>query len=48
VRLGLENVDAKWLLRDTLDDSCYAANLLIDADSLLEMDNYVRKVRYKT
>lgn len=44
MRLGLENVAAKRLLRDTLDDSCYAANLLIDADSLLAMDNYVREV----
>jgi len=42
--LGLENVTAKWLLRDTLDDSRYATNLLIDADSLLAMDNYVREV----
>jgi len=47
VRLGLENVATKRLLRNTLDDSRYAANLLIDADSLLAMDNYVREVRCK-
>lgn len=45
VHPGLENVAAKRLLRDTVDDSRYAANLLIDADSLLAMDNYVREVR---
>lgn len=45
MRLGLENAAAKQLLRDTVDDSRYVANLLIDADSLLAMDNYVREVR---
>lgn len=48
VRLGLENVTAKRLLRDILDDSRYAANLLIDADSLLALDNYIREVCCKT
>lgn len=45
MRLGLEDIAAKWFLRDTMDDSCHVTNLLIDADSLLAMDNYVRKVR---
>lgn len=45
VRSGLEDAAAKRLLRDTLDDSGHVANLPIDADSLLEMDNYVREVR---
>lgn len=41
---GLENAAAKRLSRDTVDDIRYVANLLIDADSLLAMDNYVRQV----
>jgi len=44
VRAGLEDDAAERFLRDTLDDSRNAANLLIDADSLLAMDNHVRKV----
>jgi len=45
VRAGLEDDAAERLLRDTLDDSRDATNLFIDADSLLAMDNHVRKVR---
>jgi len=45
MRLGLEDIAAKRLLRDTVDDSRHVTNLLIDADSLLAMDNYVREVR---
>lgn len=45
MRLGLEDIAAKRLLRDTVDDSRHVTNLLIDADSLLAMDNHVREVR---
>lgn len=45
VHSGLEDAAAKRRLRDTVDDNRYAADLLIDADGLLAMDNYVREVR---